>query len=138
MHTASSHLIYPSITAWALTCEPPLNIPLSSRQTYLDEADTFYITPGPIRWLQENLESPDTITSSGSRSGQHWARTDPQFKRGDKREWPMNLVFFAQLEGVLGEVLGGTRYRECWRGFNSHWHDDWRRAGDVVVWCLDE
>ena len=26
---------------------------------------------------------------------------------------------------------------ECKRLFNSHWHDDWRRVGDVVIWCLD-
>ena len=34
-------------------------------------------------------------------------------------------------------ALQGSGYGECWRGFNSHWHDDWRRKGDVVVWCLD-
>jgi len=27
---------------------------------------------------------------------------------------------------------------QCARFFNSHWHDDSRRVGDVVVWCLDE
>jgi phosphatidylinositol glycan class B len=39
---------------------------------------------------------------------------------------------------VLKEVLDGTLYSECWRGFNSHLHDDARRKGDVVVWCLGE
>ena len=34
-------------------------------------------------------------------------------------------------------ALQGSGYGECWRGFNTHWHDDWRRKGDVVVWCLD-
>lgn len=62
---------------------------------------------------------------------------DPKYKAKYRREWPMNLVFFAQLEDTLKSVLGETRYRECWRGGNSHWHDDWRRVGDVVVWCLD-
>jgi phosphatidylinositol glycan class B len=132
-----SHLIYPNISAWALTCEPPLNIPLTQRTTYLDEADEFYINPGPVRWLRDNMESLDTIKDSGSRSGQHWIRQDPKFKVKYRRPWPQHLVFFEQLEGTMREVLGETRYSECWRGFNSHFHDDWRRTGDVVVWCLD-
>ncbi|KAJ4365237.1 glycosylphosphatidylinositol anchor biosynthesis [Neocucurbitaria cava] len=132
-----SHLIYPQISAWALTCEPPIDIPLPERSTYLDEADEFYLKPGPAAWLRSNMESTDTIQSGGSRSGQHWMKNDPRFKRKYKREWPQNLVFFEQLEGTLKEHLDGTRYTECWRGFNSHFHDDHRRVGDVIVWCLD-
>ena len=132
-----SHIIYPEISAWALTCEPPIDIPLSQRSTYLDEADEFYIKPGPVAWLRANMEDIQTIKASGSRSGQHWMRQDPKFKRKYRREWPQNLVFFEQLEGTLKEYLEGTRYQECWRGFNSHFHDDSRRTGDVVVWCLD-
>lgn len=58
----------------------------------------------------------------------------------ERREWPMYLVFFEQLEPTLMAVLGpptGEGYRECWRGFNSRWHDDWRRKGDVIIWCLE-
>ncbi len=132
-----SHLVYPSITAWALTCEPPLDIPLSERASYLDEADEFYINPGPARWLRDNMESTATISSSGSRSAQFLAAQDPKFKARYRRAWPQNLVFFEALEGELKSVLGETRYRECWRGFNSHFHDDARRVGDVIVWCLD-
>lgn len=55
--------------------------------------------------------------------------------------WPEYLVFFAQLEDVLRGVVaeagvGRSAYRECWRGWNSWAHDDWRRRGDMVVWCL--
>jgi len=132
-----SHLIYPTLSAWALTCEPPVNVPLSERSTYLDEADEFYIKSGPATWLRGNMESLETIKSGGSRSGRHWMRQDPKFKAKYRREWPQNLVFFEQLESAMREVLGETRYKECWRGFNSHFHDDWRRVGDVVVWCLD-
>jgi phosphatidylinositol glycan class B len=133
-----SHLVYPEISAWALTCEPPLHVPLSERSTYLDEADEFYLKPGPVSWLRSNMESTDIIRAGGSRSGRHWMRQDPKFKAKYRRPWPQNLVFFGQLEGTMGEVLEGTRYKECWRGFNGHWHDDWRRKGDVIVWCLDE
>ncbi|KAF1849926.1 glycosyltransferase family 22 protein [Cucurbitaria berberidis CBS 394.84] len=132
-----SHLVHPQIAAWALTCEPPLGVPLSERSTYLDEADEFYIKPGPVAWLRSNMESTDTIRSGGSRSGQFWMMQDPKHKRKYKHEWPQNLVFFEQLEDTLRKHLDGTRYSECWRGFNSHFHDDHRRVGDVIVWCLD-
>lgn len=83
------------------------------------------------------MESTNTITSSGSRSAQFLASQDPKFRAKYRRAWPQNLVFFAALEEELKEVLRETRYKECWRGFNSHFHDDSRRVGDVVVWCLD-
>jgi len=135
-----SHLIYPEITAWALTCHPPLTLPLAQRSTYRDEADEFYLPPtGPTAWLRANMQDVGTIQAGGSRSAQHWGSLDsPKVDTGGKRRtWPQYLVFFSQLEGVLGQYLRGSRYSECWRGFNSHLHDDWRRVGDVVVWCLD-
>jgi phosphatidylinositol glycan class B len=132
-----SHLIYPELSAWALTCEPPLNVPFAQRSSYLDEADEFFVKPGPVAWLRGNMASLDTITSGGSRSGRHWMQQDPKLKAKYRRVWPQNLVFFAQLEDTMRSVLAETRYKECWRGFNSHFHDDWRRVGDVVVWCLD-
>jgi phosphatidylinositol glycan class B len=132
-----SHLVYPEIEAWALTCEPPIDVPLSERSAYLDEADEFYIKPGPVAWLRGNMEDVQSIKASGSRSGQHWMRQDPKFKRKYRREWPQSLVFFGQLEGTLKEYLKGTRYQECWRSFNTDFHDDDRRKGSVIVWCLD-
>jgi phosphatidylinositol glycan class B len=48
----------------------------------------------------------------------------------------MYLVFFAQLEDTMREVLEGSMYYESQRFWNSHWHDDRRRQGDVVVWHL--
>lgn len=132
-----SHLVYSEINAWALSCEPPLDIPISDRAAYRDEADQFYLSPGPVGWLKDNMEDVQTIAAGGSRSGRHWARQDRKFKRAYRRPWPQNLVFFSQLEPAMKEHLQGTVYRECWRGFNSHFHDDWRRKGDVVVWCLN-
>ena len=134
-----SHLVYPSIAAWALTCEPPIDVPLSRRSAYLDEADQFYINPGPAGWLAANMEDPRALQNDAHRSGPsgYEAEGAIQGKLTGKRPWPQNVVFFAQLEGTIKEVLGGTAYRECWRGFNSHFHDDWRRTGDIVVWCRD-
>jgi len=116
-----SHLIYPGIDAWALTCEPPLDIPLSERGSYRDEADQFYDdTPS---WLASHMAPLSTNKQGAEKS---------------KRTWPEYLVFFEQLQPALKAHLGESAYRECWRGFNSHFHDDWRRKGDVLVWCQPE
>ncbi|KAF2709283.1 glycosyltransferase family 22 protein [Pleomassaria siparia CBS 279.74] len=116
-----SHFVHSSIAAWALTCEPPIDVPLSQRSTYLDEADEFYINPGPVAWLARNMQDAQS-TGEGE-----WG----------KRPWPQNVVFFEQLEETMKQVLGGTVYSECWRGFNTHFHDDSRRVGDVIVWCRE-
>lgn len=104
-----SHLVHSDINAWALTCEPPLDIPLNERAEYVDEADVFY--NDPISWMKSHLGHP-----------------------GDK-DWPEYIAFFDQLTKTVGPELSRENYEECWRGFNTHWHDDWRRQGDVVVWC---
>ncbi|KAK8180320.1 Alg9-like mannosyltransferase family-domain-containing protein [Phyllosticta capitalensis] len=133
-----SHLVHPSLSAWALTCEPPLDVPLALRAAYRDEADRFYLEDEPARWLQLNMRPVSTIASSPTpkddASGSH-AVADADGEH--RRPWPAHLVFFAQLEPLLARFLRDTTYQECWRGFNSHFHDDWRRRGDVVVWCLD-
>ena len=49
---------------------------------------------------------------------------------------PQRLVFFNALTASL--ELWKDRYRECARFFNTRWHDDSRRRGDVIVWCLLE
>lgn len=123
-----SHLIYPDIHAWALTCEPPLTISIAERQSYLDEADIFYADP--VQWLDQNMESRGSVVRTGL--------VDDAEQSGDelRRAWPQYLVFFQQLEPTMNEVLDGSKYQECWRGFNTHWHDDWRRKGDVVAWCM--
>lgn len=54
-------------------------------------------------------------------------------------------MFFGQMEGTMREVLAKEgeegedgAYGECWRGWNgvAGWHEDWRRRGGLVVWCL--
>lgn len=112
-----SHLVHPGIDAWALTCEPPLDIPPDRRSFYIDEADQFY--RNPEAWLEANMRQPGV----GVRDIK------------GKREWPEYVVFFQQLEPLIRKILQNTTYNECWRSFNSHWHDDWRRHGDVVAWC---
>jgi len=54
-----------------------------------------------------------------------------------KHNWPDYLVFFSQLEPTLRNLLRSSSYAECYRSWNTAWHDDWRRKGDMVIWCLD-
>ncbi|TKA24746.1 hypothetical protein B0A50_05734 [Salinomyces thailandicus] len=126
-----SHLVHPEIQAWALTCEPPLHIPVDQRQDYLDEADIFY-KKSASTWVSATMQDIETIMDEFQVPETY----KPRDKQGELRAWPEYLVFFEQLLPTLEEILGRTRYRECWRGFNTHWHDDWRRKGDVMMWCL--
>lgn len=107
-----SHLVYPEIEAWALTCEPPLGLSMAERATYLDEADVFY--EDPAKWL---------ATSMG----------------GSARAWPEYLIFFEHLEDTIKSVMAkdDRGYRECGRFFNTQWHDDGRRRGDVILYCME-
>lgn len=155
-----SHLQYPpssatpGINAWALTCDPPLDLNATARATYLDEADQFYADPGV--WLKKNMsrdpprskvqKTQQLLESNQASSSRALFSTDGDRRsreedfwttRRGRRPWPDYLVFFAQLEPTLTVTLRDSGYVECQRLFNSHWHDDWRRVGDVVVWCLD-
>ncbi|KAK0876473.1 glycosylphosphatidylinositol anchor biosynthesis [Friedmanniomyces endolithicus] len=123
-----SHLVYPEIKAWALTCEPPLDLSVEERNHYEDEADIFY--NDPASWVDDNMESRDSILKA--KPGALELRQEDHARR----TWPQYLVFFEQLEPIMSGMLEGTVYDECWRGFNTHWHDDLRRRGDIVVWCM--
>lgn len=137
-----SHLIFPGISAWALSCEPPVDLKTQERAKYLDEADQFY--EDPATFLRKNMlgglrnfpkkshyrpHQPSTATTKAS--AQKNVNVPPV------HHWPDYLVFFAQLEPTLQNLLRSSFYAECYRTWNTAWHDDWRRKGDVVVWCID-
>lgn len=140
-----SHLVHNSISAWALTCEPPVHLTDEAKASYIDEADLYYANP--MDWLTENMsrqgprvgQGRNLIAhrnSPGNRKRQSLQAHHPKHLDGARREWPDYLVFFEQAEKTMEFALRGSGYGECWRGFNTHWHDDWRRRGDVIVWCL--
>ncbi|KAI8140592.1 Alg9-like mannosyltransferase family-domain-containing protein [Fennellomyces sp. T-0311] len=100
----------PDIDMWFLTCEPPLD---GTQEDYMDEADRFYADP--VLFLSQEVGQSD-------------------------RQWPTHLVMFENLLEMDGKILPkqifvDAGYKECTRFFNSHFHDDWRRQGDVVVYC---
>ncbi|KAL9127474.1 MAG: hypothetical protein Q9217_003656 [Psora testacea] len=135
-----SHLVFRSIKAWALTCEPPINMNQTARATYVDEADRFYAapksflattlgTPPPPRsrqsqsswffffsWFTRSSNSAYASSSSSSSSTgkakhgfgrEELIEADAWDGRPGKKSWPEYLVFFAEKEGVLAEVLRG-------------------------------
>jgi phosphatidylinositol glycan class B len=121
-----SHLIYDGIDARALTCEPPLDVPLEARSSYMDEADQFYADP--TAWMREHMEDTESLWKRQPDAGVDIHQ--------DKAQWPEYLVFFEQLEPTMKGFLANSPYRQGWQTFNTHWHDDGRRQGDVVVWSL--
>lgn len=120
-----SHLVHSDIHAWALGCEPPVDLSVADRKAYVDEADRFY--DDPFSFMRNEIAGLRSTADEKRDLGIDAAKS-----------WPEYLVFFAQLEPAMRDMLSSGevgKYKECWRAFNSHWHDDWRRQGDVVVWC---
>ncbi|OIW33678.1 hypothetical protein CONLIGDRAFT_610521 [Coniochaeta ligniaria NRRL 30616] len=120
-----SHLVYPSLRARALTCEPPLHTAPGSaeRAAYRDEADRFYD------------------------DGAGFLRDEVGWERGTGGQAPRFIVGFEGVEGTLREFFdgqqpggtgvggeGGVRLRRVWEGFNGLFNEDWRRRGRMVVW----
>ncbi|KUL88447.1 hypothetical protein ZTR_05504 [Talaromyces verruculosus] len=141
-----SHLVFPSIEAWALSCEPPVGLDEAQKKAYLDEADQFYANP--TEFLQHHMigglwyipRRPSYMSTLPPRSppGAYYSHQQAHpLKEPLYHEWPDYLVFFAQLEPTIRTALRSSSYGECWRTWNTAWHDDSRRKGDVVVWCLD-
>ena len=142
-----SHLIFPGIKAWALSCEPPLSVPLLDRGSYLDEADQFY--QDPMTWMNSSLGPPPQSRDDVLMPLPAMGSPAPWDGQDGPKMWTEYIVFFEQLEGTVRGLLGnghgedriqgqdsrGAAYEECWRGWNSWGHDDWRRKGDIVVWC---
>ncbi|KAK6334722.1 glycosylphosphatidylinositol anchor biosynthesis [Orbilia javanica] len=116
-------------SAWFLTCEPPVGVPVGERDDYVDEADEFY--NNPTDFLYRTFGRPPL-------------KGEEEDKAEDKSEgtalWPDKLITFeataAFVKGYLRIGREEARYVECKRFFNSHFHDDSRRKGDVIVWCL--
>ncbi|XHG00937.1 hypothetical protein AWENTII_004345 [Aspergillus wentii] len=130
-----SHLVFPDIHTWALSCDPPVGLDETQKAAYVDEADQFY--ENPSQFLQKNMvgglrhvpRKPTYLSNSASQSTRQDTSTS--------HEWPDYLAFFAALEPTLQSLLRSTSYGECWRTYNTAWHDDSRRRGDIIVWCLD-
>lgn len=120
-----SYIHNPDIETWFLTCEPPLHLlgqenATSLVETYMDESDIFY--EDPKQFLFDNFPPP--FNKNLRTPGKEYLH-----------EWPTHLVFFEDLEPVMKEHLADSPYQECARFWNSYFHWDSRRSGDVIVYC---
>lgn len=115
-----SHLVYPGLSAYALTCEPPLHTQPNTpeRDLYRDEADRFY--DDPIPFLGKELFAPENPTVPV-----------PRYIVGFEGVEPWLREFLATPEG---KKLGIPRLTRVWAGFNGFFNEDWRRAGYMLVW----
>ncbi|CAK9441668.1 uncharacterized protein LODBEIA_P55360 [Lodderomyces beijingensis] len=103
-----SHFHNPDLQMWFLTCEPPLHLnapTLDEIKAYRDESDQFY--DDPAGFLARRFGT-DLV--------------EPEY-----------VAIFSPLEKVIDQELGG-RYIESNRFFNSYFHWDGRRNGDIVLY----
>ncbi|KAL8902264.1 MAG: hypothetical protein Q9207_004799, partial [Kuettlingeria erythrocarpa] len=112
-----SHLLHPTLKAWALSCHPPLHLPdPASHATYLDEADHFYASPA--HWLSLHLGRPPRslgeqqarLLALETATGVAWDGVESDRGRERKKAWTAYLVTFGQLEEAMTKVLKGSGY----------------------------
>ncbi|KAI1460627.1 glycosyltransferase family 22 protein [Annulohypoxylon moriforme] len=115
-----SHLVYPSLRARALTCDPPIDtLPGSpERASYEDETRRFYANQ--VAFL-----------------GELWPRDRPG------EDMARYIVGYEGIESALREYFDwsgpGGRHKielkEVWSSWNGLFTDDDRKAGRLVVWA---
>ncbi|KAK4049576.1 glycosylphosphatidylinositol anchor biosynthesis [Microbotryomycetes sp. JL201] len=137
---------------WFITCEPPIFG--QNATTYKDQSDVFYDSPST--YLVERFPqdvNPGFPPSPAILPGE----LIQLYERGQvpdwKHEWPSHIVLFQALvdepvelgllsrvwvdheaqNKTLGNLLASKGYVEVKRSWNSLWHEDDRRRGDVIV-----
>ncbi|KAI1355839.1 Alg9-like mannosyltransferase family-domain-containing protein [Xylaria sp. FL0043] len=115
-----SHLVYPALTARALTCEPPLDTEPDSpeRAAYQDETRRFYADP--VDFLAKKLWPRNA-------PGEHMARYIVGF---EGIETPLRMYFDSDGPGARHKI----QLREVWSAWNGLFTDDERKSGRLVVW----
>lgn len=115
-----SHLIYPALTARALTCEPPLDTDPDSpeRAAYQDETRRFYTDP--VGFLAKEIWPR-------AAPGEHMARYIVGF---EGIETPLRMYFDSDGPGARHRI----QPREVWSAWNGLFTDDDRKSGRLVVW----
>ena len=103
-----AYIHQPNATLAFLTCEPPSHA--RDLAAYRDEADVFFDDP---------VKAWDSQWGPAAGSANAWDY----------------VVLFDALTPTLGPRLHEAGLRECARFFNSHFIDDARREGDVLVYC---
>lgn len=132
-----SHLVYPSLRARALTCEPPLlTAPRSAeRAAYRDETKRFYEGFGEddgwgVGFLLEEMWPPSAAVEG---KAQVRRAEIPRYIVGFESIEPMLVGFFDKTSGGSGGDMD-VSLRKVWRGWNGLFSDDERKEGWLAVW----
>lgn len=105
----------PDLNAWFLTCEPPLHLErpsLEEVKMYRDESDQFY--DDPEKFLRQHI-----LVENG--------------KVDRALGLPEYIAIFEPLQEVIEKEMG-HKYVEIHRFFNSLFHWDERRRGDIILY----
>ncbi|KAI1376793.1 glycosyltransferase family 22 protein [Hypoxylon crocopeplum] len=115
-----SHLVYPSLRARALTCEPPVDTAPGSaeRRSYQDETRRFYADKVGFLERMWPRDGP----------GEDMARYIVGFE-GDASA--LHTYFDPSGPGARHKV----QLKEVWSSWNGLFTDDDRKAGRLVVWA---
>ncbi|KAG5517874.1 hypothetical protein PMAC_000328 [Pneumocystis sp. 'macacae'] len=113
-----SYVHRPDVQMRFLTCEPPINFYTNNIMEYKDEAQQFYDNPSLFLQKYFIYEKINSTLQNGF-------------------FWPSHFVFFENLISIIDSYISVVGYRECARFFNSHFNNDWRRRGDVIVYCKE-
>ncbi|KAL2160559.1 hypothetical protein VTH06DRAFT_1247 [Thermothelomyces fergusii] len=136
-----SHLVYPALRARALTCEPPLHTAPGTREreTYLDEADRFYLRDADgtygVRFLGEEMW-PLAAGNESAGTARRRVGELPRYIVGFEGIEPVLRAFFEHGDGgkeAPGKEMGVALTR-VWSAWNGAFNEDWRRRGRLVVW----
>ncbi|KAI8926169.1 Alg9-like mannosyltransferase family-domain-containing protein [Entophlyctis helioformis] len=148
-----------------VTCEPPIGVPdrkayRDETDVLYDHPERFLrmyfdtqvgnktlvwstnaTDPTPIKAEHHRQLWPKShLLHSGSRHGRSnrpYLDVPGQPYQIQMYTWASHVLVFDnhRLTPLLSDVFQGSNYRECARFFNSHFHDDSKRNGDIVVYC---
>lgn len=129
--------------AWFLACPPPRH---ADPATYWDQSDFFLYDP--VRYLRERFPSRvdptfPTMRAAHFRSprGTNTSDVVAQHASSDlgwRHPWPSHLVVYESLlhtgaPQTVGDLLAQRGYEEVARFWNTVWHPEPHRKGDIVV-----
>ena len=129
--------------AWFLACPPPRH---ADPTTYWDQSDFFLYDP--VRYLRDRFPSRvdptfPTMRAMHFRSPRGTNASDVVAQHaasdlGWRHPWPSHLVVYDSLlhtgtPQTVGDLLAQRGYEEVVRFWNTVWHPEPQRKGDIVV-----
>lgn len=103
-------------------------------KSYKDQSDFFYHNPRAYLEARFPIVVDESFPPSpvAGRSQALTSLNDLAWRH----EWPSHLVVFEALldqEAGVKDLLADRGYSEYTRIWNSHWHPDGRRRGDILI-----